>query len=233
MLARAPQEASICYQEGLLGLPRLSLIVVLDAIYRNSAEQILTRHQLNTLALELSLDMTDLDTVDSKQFRLFKHFKTAKGSVDVYKFTVLAVLLCTGTVIEKAQALFERCPWVSEGTLGEEGLRKMMGLMCEIASEAIPRLAESDAPVEGQTLPVEEVSAYVSRLKEAVPRIIGRICAEMMLVSKSLSMQDFTNAVVQNKDVQPITTASDIRTLLFIDSVTTAALLPHSAANPS
>ena len=216
---RNNEESAICRQEEALGFSNATVEKALQTLQRVcTAEGSMNDNQFRTFACELSLNLTDLDSVDSNKCAFYSHFRATKG-YDPHKLGVLAALLCQGSDEWKAAALFEHCPGESRGTVQDTGLQALLTFLFDLCVDLLPALAQADSGKPGEWLSASELRMYQSKLRTARAQVWRRVYVALILTNRTLAKADFVTRLLGHKEARRILSPADLRELLSQEPV--------------
>lgn len=193
-LALSNEENSFVNSELSLAFSRHPVPKLAQTLKANSTNQKLTDNQFNTVVTELSLNITDIDSVGSPIFNFYKSFK-AKGVYDLSKLLVLAAMLGAGSIAERVSVLFELLPGLEEGMATPTSVDWLVDQVFTISAKNLPVLAASEQPVRGVSLSAEELEAYMTRLASNL--VLAKPAATRLIMKerKRLSSQDLLSVL--------------------------------------
>ena len=209
------QEQAIAYQESLLGYSKWQFEHAYRVLQTYLHEEKLNSTEFISFASDLELNLSDIDTLDSPMYRFYRELRGKEMKLEGWKVTIVLVLMCSGQVASKAEALYERFPGVEGGVVTGEGLEEMFKEVFHIAVKALPLLAQAELTIPAQTLSHNDLNAYISRLEAGIGRRVGTIVEVLTQMSKGLSKQDFVSRVVDAKDEVRLGSATEVRMQLY------------------
>ncbi len=213
------EEAALCRQEEALGFCNSGVEKAMDALQRCcSQEGTMNEMQFRSFAGQLSLNLTDLDTVDSNKCAFYSHFRATKG-YDPHKLGILTALLSQGSEEAKARALFQHCPGENRDTVQDTGLQALLTFIFDLCVDLLPALAQADTPKTGESLSEAELRAYQSKLRVPRAQVWRRGYVALILTNRTLAKSDFVSRLLDHKDARRITSPSSLRELLSQEPV--------------
>ena len=177
--------------ESILNLKNKEITRLYEVLKENSSEGKLSSNQFTTWATTFQMDLTDIDTLDSKLQQFYKWFRDAKGKYDYEKLAILAVLLGKGAIGEKANVLFSTCPSFENDTIGVEGLKTHFENIFHLSIRVLPILSVEEQPEAGKSLSQEQVNAYIQKLETVANTVLQRVYTAAIGTNLRLSKQDF------------------------------------------
>jgi len=213
------EELALCRQEEALGFGNTAVEKAVEALQRScSQEGTMNDNQFRSFASQLSLNLTDLDTVDSNKCAFYSHFRATKG-YDPHKLGILSVLLCRGSEEAKAAALFQHCPGESRDLVQDTGLQALLTFIFDLCVDLLPALAQTEAPRTGEGLSEAELRAYQSKLRVPRAQVWRRVYVALILTNRTLAKADFISRLLNHKDARRVTSPSSLREMLSQEPV--------------
>jgi hypothetical protein len=139
----------------------------------------LTGKQLKDLLKSLGMEIGDLDEENRPKNCLFQMFKEGK-KYNSRKITLLGVMLGSGTLVRKAEILFNLYRNEDEREISASQIQRMVQHCCEVALYTLPHYAqmELEAVEEAKSLP--KLLKYVQRLSSSLPATVETLSAALL-----------------------------------------------------
>jgi hypothetical protein len=181
-----PEEKALNSAQAELGFHLHKAEHVAEIIATNSTDHVVSAGQMNTIGTALRLNLTDIDTIDSRLFKFYKNFKAKGGNFDARKLTLLGVLLGKGSLQTKIELYFG-CISVKAGTsVGDLEVKSMFDALVNIA--AVHLLSYSaDSP----GLTRAQVDDYRERLQVGKSAIVSRLMTTFMSTVRTVEREKF------------------------------------------
>lgn len=159
---------------------------VAEVIASNSTDNVVSAEQMATIGATLGLNLTDIDTVDSRLFRFYKNFKAKGGNFDARKLTILGVLLAKGSLKTKVELYFSCISTKSGPSVGDLEVKSMFDALVNIAAV---HLLTYSADTPGLTR--DQVDDYRERLQTGKTAIVSRLMTTFMNTVRTVERERF------------------------------------------
>jgi len=158
----------------------------------------LTGKQLKDLLRSLGMQVEGLEDESSPKTRLLQMFKEGK-KYNARKITLLGVLLGSGTLVRKAEILFNLYRNEEEREIAAGQVQRMVQHCCEVALYTLPHYAqmELEAVEEAKSLP--KLLKYVQKLSNSLPTTVETLSAALLGSSEQLSEVVFKHKVASTE----------------------------------
>lgn len=215
----SPEEKVISYYQNTLKFHLCTPEAVVEAISQNTTNTYVSLEQLVLIGQKLSLNLVDVDIIDSKIFRFYRPFIAKGSNFDARKLKMLGILLSKGSGKAKLGLYFGLIPGVEANQASDTGLRSFLEDLCTIAAVHIPLLAIEETPVAGQSFSREQYEDYRDKLLSGKEALIARICTAVVGRSHVVSREKFEGLGEEQAQVaKTLTSALTLRHELALES---------------
>lgn len=180
---------------------------------RHSQAGVLTIMQLRDFNQELNVDL-NFEFERSKE-AFMRYFRRQNVGFDGFKLAVLLVLLCKGSIWEKAGGLFAHCPSYQDDHISSPDIALALTTLFELSIDILPSLAVSDHPVKGQSMVPAMVQEYQARLNRRRIQVWRRLYVSLVLSNTQLTSQEFTARMGETVEEGELLSSQGVRELLF------------------
>jgi hypothetical protein len=188
----APAEEKILsYFQNTLKYHLCTPEAIVEAVNKNCNGNLVTTDQLNAIGQSLSLNLADLDMIDSKIFRFYRPFIAKGSNFDARKLKMLGILLSKGSVKAKITLYFDLIPGVEENQASDNGLRTFLEDLTTIAAVHIPLLAIEETPAAGQSFSREQYEDYRDKLLSGKDAVVARFMTAIMGRTHTIAREKF------------------------------------------
>lgn len=163
---------------------------VVSVINANSGGNLITANQLISIGHALNLNLTDIDTVDSRLFRFYRNFTTKGGNYDAKKLTLLGVLLAKGSLKVKLGHYFD-CVKLENEVAGDFAVKTMFDTLVTIAAVYLPLLAVDETPRTEESFSRQQYEDYRDRLQAGKDPIVHRLMTAFLGTVRTASKDRF------------------------------------------
>ena len=212
----SPEETAILYQETLLGCSNWQVSKALEALSRHSEGGVLTSMQLHDFNQELKVELNG--DFDSRKEVFLRYFRGPKVGFDGFKIAVLLVLLCKGSIWEKAGGLFTHCPSYRDDSISCQDIALILTTLFELSIDILPSLAAVERPTKGQSVVPEMMAQYKVRLNRRRIPAWRRLYVGLVLTNTHLTLQEFTARIGETMEEGELLSSQGVRELLLSDS---------------
>lgn len=170
----------------------------------------LTGKQLKDLLKSLGMEIEGLDDESCPKTRLFQMVKEGK-KYNARKITLLGVMLGSGTLVRKAEILFNLYRNEDDREIIAEQVQRMVQHCCEVALYTLPHYAqmELEAVEEAKSLP--KLLKYAQKLANSLPNTVETISTALLGSSQQLSEVVFKHKVAST-EARFLCSSVDLRT---------------------
>jgi len=212
----SPEETAILYQETQLGCGIWQVSKALEVLDRHSQAGVLTIMQLRDFSRELKADLSS--EFESSKEAFMRYFRGQKVGFDGFKLAVLLVLLCKGSIWEKAGGLFTHCPSYQDDHIASQDIALALTTLLELSIDVLPSLAAAEHPVKGQSMVPDMVQQYQARLNRRRIPVWRRLYVGLVLTNTQLTSQEFTARMGETVEEGELLSSQGVRELLYVDS---------------
>jgi hypothetical protein len=158
-------ESHYCSNEYSLQYYNTSAAKIAETIRAHSApEGKLSVREFNAMALELRLNVREMDTLDSNVYIFYRYFKDGRN-FDRDKLVILGAILGAGSAKEKLKVAWSTLPGAKEDRVTSSGLNWLLDILFSLAGEHLPLLTRSDPYADSQELTLAILSFTRSKPK--------------------------------------------------------------------
>ena len=193
-LVLSEEEGCFIRSEFSLAFRRHPVLKLAQAFRTNSNKQKLKDSQLKTVVTELSLNITDIDSVGSPIYNFYKNFTTYSSKYDLTKLLVLAAVLGAGCTTERVTVLFELLPDLEEGMATPPSVDWLVDEVFTLSAEILPQLAAAQERC-WISLSAEELKTYMTRLYKNLALAKPAATRLIMKERERVSSQDLLSAL--------------------------------------
>ena len=197
-----------------LGLQHSTAQECVEVLQSNATGGKLNEGQFNTVVEALKWTLPDMDTIGSKMFAFFKHFREKKA-FDLGKLLALGLLLSKGSLQDKAGPMFDSVPNLVQGEADAASLRLLFGQMVSTAADLLPLLAIDESPQPGQSISEEACHAFIAQLDGAKDQLVSELVEGMLFGLSRIRKPDFETRIRTMPVFQVLAAPDRIRGVLF------------------
>lgn len=184
------EEKIVTKSSQILGISRNTAQQCVQTLQSNATGGKLNEGQFNTVVQELGWTLPDIDTIGSKMFVFFKHFREKKA-YDLGKLQALGLLLSKGALQDKAGPMFDSVPNLVQGEADLPNLRLLFGHMVSISADLLPLLAVDENPQPGQSLSEDACRVFTAQLANAKDQLVSELAEGMLFGLPHIRKPDF------------------------------------------
>jgi len=185
------EEKVLSYYQNTLKYHMCTPEAILEAVNKNCNGNLVTPDQLNAIGQALSLNLADVDIIDSKIFRFYRPFIAKGSNFDARKLKLLGILLSKGNVKAKIALYFDLIPGVEENQASDHGLRTLLEDLTTIVAVNIPLLAIEETPAAGQSFSREQYEDYRDKLLSGKDAVVAKFSTAIMGRNRTIARDKF------------------------------------------
>ena len=198
------EEKVLTYYQNILKYHQNTVEAITASITANNTNNLVTQDQLNTIGLALSLNLADIDSIDSKIFRFYRTFIAKGSSFDARRLKILGVLLGKGNLKAKLTEYFPLIPGMDDNKVSDNGVKSFLEDLVAISAVYLPVLAIEDTPAPGQSFSREQYEEYRDKLLSGKDAVIGRIMTAFLGKTRTIAKEQFVLQADEHSDIAKI-----------------------------
>lgn len=154
----------------------------------------LTSKQLKDLLRSLGMEIDCFEDENHPKTRLLQLFKEGKR-YNARKIALMGVLLGSGTVVRKAEVLFNLYKSQEGQEMQGTQVMKLVQHACEVALFALPHYVQMELEVLEDAKALPKLAKYVHKLNESLPDTVNALGSVLLGTSQNLSEVLFKHKV--------------------------------------
>lgn len=208
------EESVFSTNEHALNYSHTPAIKIAEVIRKYTTDGALSVRQFNSMAHELRLNISEMDSLDSNVFTFYRYFREGKG-FSAAKLTLLAAVLGSGSTREKLQVCWSALPNATDAEAPAASLRWMVDTLFSLAGEHLLLLSRGDPATNHRNIEESELRQTIDSFTAVKPQAASAVLQLLLGDSTVLSLQDAETRVVNNEKLKKIVKSDGLRSLLM------------------
>lgn len=208
-----PEETAILYQVNRLGFTDLPVTEALRTLDAHCPGGAMTSIQLQELCKALNVAVSCDFEPEKEPF--VRYFQSKTVGYDGFKMMMLMVLLCQGSMWEKAQGMYTHMPSFQGDLVSIQDISLTLNTIFELSIDVLPSLAASPQPVKGQSITDSKLQDYKTRLNYYRFPVWRRLYVDLVLTNTHLTLEEFMSRIAETREKGELLRAEGVRTLLY------------------